>query len=417
MQFPKTKIQEWIDANKSEILETYQSILIIPALSPEFKEGVGEWKKTRRLLEIFKAWGWGDWIEVIEIPDKRAQNGTRPNIVITYNPNNLSLDDGGSVISVAHMDIVPVGDLSQWDHDPFDPVVRDGKLFGRGTEDNGQGLICSLYGLKCIVDLKLTVSHPIKIVLVSDEEVGSRYGIQPLIKQNLFHPNDLVVVPDAGVASGLEIEVAEKKPLRVTITTEGRQGHAARPNDALNTQPIANKLAVLLYDRLHAQYNETDPLFYPPVSTFEPTKRVNNVDNTNTLPGKDVQYWDCRVLPSAPYEEIQNLFLSTAKEVEEESGATISIEFRARNVKVPIITAETSVVQRLKKAIGTMILGEVKLVGIGGGTCATFFREANIPAVVWGHMAHVAHETNEFCLLDNLYTDIGVFVAFFLDLD
>ena len=416
MLFPKATITQWIDAHRSEILDTYQSILRIPALSPE-NGGNGEWDKTRKILEILSAWGWGDWIEVIEIPDERAQKGTRPNIIITYNPTSLALDEGGCIISVAHLDVVPVGDLSQWDHDPFDPVVIEGKLFGRGTEDNGQGLICSLYGLKCIVDLQLPVSHSIKIVLVADEEMGSKYGIQPLVKQNLFNPNDLVVVPDAGVVSGLEIEVAEKIPLRVEITTEGRQGHAARPTDALNTQPIANKLATLLFDRLHSQFAGTDPLFYPPVSTFEPTKRKNNVENVNTLPGKDIQWWDCRLLPSAPKDEIQELFLSTAREIEQESGATITVEFRSHDFQVPVITADTPVVKRLQKAIGTMIPGEIKLVGIGGGTCAAFFRFEGIPAIVWGHMAHVAHETNEHCVVDYLYTDIAIFAAFFLDLD
>ena len=411
MVFPKQQVIQWINERKEEVVEIYKSILRIPALAPK-NGGDGEWDKAQKIIEIITAWGWKDWLEVVEVPDPKAKNQSRPNLIITYNPENLS---SPAIISVSHMDIVPVGDLTEWDHDPFDPLVKDGKLFGRGTEDNGQGLICSLYGLKCIVDLKLTIANPIKVVIVADEELGSTYGIRPLVEQNRFSADDIVVVPDAGVKSGLEIEVAEKKPFQVHIITEGHQGHAARPNDALNTQPVANALASRLYEELHTRFTESDPLFYPPVSTFEPTKRVNNVENTNTLPGRDEQWWDCRLLPDAPVEEIKKVFLTTAAEIEKKWNAKITVNIRTRDIKIPTINADTQVVQRMQKAIGTMIEGKTTLVGIGGGTCAAFFRMAGIKAIVWGHMDHTAHETNEYCVVENLYTDIAIFTAFFME--
>jgi succinyl-diaminopimelate desuccinylase len=57
----------------------------------------------------------------------------------------------------------------------------------------------------------------------------------------------------------------------------------------------------------------------------------------------------------------------------------------------------------------------LEIVGLGGGTCAAYFRYADIPAVVWGHMDHVAHQANEYCILDYIYTDIGIYCAFLGD--
>ncbi|MHA1719829.1 MAG: M20 family metallo-hydrolase, partial [Promethearchaeota archaeon] len=293
MKFSKENIDQWIESNRKKIIETYKEILRIPALSPE-NGGDGEWEKATKIIEILTEWGWKNWIKTVSIPDERVSKKSRPNIIITYNPNNSTLP---AICSVGHMDVVPVGEIAQWNHDPFDPIEKNGKLYGRGTEDNGLGLITPLAALKCIIDLKLHVSRPIKLILVADEETGSRFGIQPLIEQKLFQSDDLIIVPDAGVKSGLEIEIAEKTPLRAKITTNGLQGHAARPNDALNTQPIANLLATRLYDQLHKQFNEQNELFYPPISTFEPTMRRNNVSNINTLPGRDEQWWDCRLIP------------------------------------------------------------------------------------------------------------------------
>lgn len=410
MKFPKQMVSEWIKQNHKEILEIYKSILRIPALAPD-NGGDGEWKKAKKIIEIITEWGWKDWLEIVEVPDEHAEKQSRPNLIITYNPKNLNTP---AIVSVSHMDIVPVGDLTEWDHDPFDPIEKEGKLYGRGSEDNGQGLICSLFGLKCIVDLKLAVSNPIKVVFVADEELGSQYGIIPLIHQNFFSKEDIVIVPDAGVQSGLEVEIAEKDPFRVQIITEGRQGHAARPNDALNTQPIANQLASRIYSELHSKFQQTDPLFYPPYSTFEPTKRKNNVENVNTLPGRDEQWWDCRLLPSAPKKEIKKVIKHLAKEMEEEWHAKIKVTFHSREQSIPPIPKDAPVVKRLTSAIGTMINGEPKLIGIGGGTCAAFFRLAGIHAVVWGHMDHVAHQTNEYCVIENIFTDIGIFAAFYL---
>jgi len=125
-----------------------------------------------------------------------------------------------------------------------------------------------------------------------------------LEKVNVFRSNDIAIVPDSGTPDGAKIEVAEKSILWLKITTKGRQGHGSTPERALNAHRVGLRLALELDDYLHSKYSAIDRLFEPPTSTFEPTKHELNVDNVNTIPGVDVQYFDCRILPCYPISDV-----------------------------------------------------------------------------------------------------------------
>jgi len=53
---------------------------------------------------------------------------------------------------MAHIDVVPEGDLYLWDTNPWEAVVKDGKIYGRGTEDNQQGLVSSVFTLRAFIE-------------------------------------------------------------------------------------------------------------------------------------------------------------------------------------------------------------------------------------------------------------------------
>jgi len=146
-----------------------------------------------------------------------------------------------------------------WYTDPFEPVVRDGKIYGRGAEDNGQAVVATLFTLKAL--LSSTIKPPINVgvAYVSDEESGSKYGIIPLLeKVNVFRANDIAIVPDSGTPDGTEIEVAEKSILWLKITTKGRQGHGSTPEKALNAHRVGLRLVLELDDYLHSKYSAID---------------------------------------------------------------------------------------------------------------------------------------------------------------
>ncbi len=80
--------------------------------------------------------------------------------------------DGEMVAVLGHVDVVPEGD--GWDCDPYKGKIEDGKLYGRGVMDDKGPIICALYALKAIRDLKIPLSKRVRIMVGTNEETGSK---------------------------------------------------------------------------------------------------------------------------------------------------------------------------------------------------------------------------------------------------
>ncbi|MCK4439797.1 M20 family metallo-hydrolase, partial [Candidatus Bathyarchaeota archaeon] len=247
------------------------------------------------------------------------------------------------------------------------------------------------------------------LAFVSDEEQGSTYGIQHLIKQGLFKKDDLIVIPDSGNENGSFIEIAEKSGLWLRIRTVGKQTHASRPDKGLNAHRIGMEYALALDKMLHEKYPLKDEYFDPPESTFEMTKKEKNVDAVNIIPGEDIVHFDCRILPSYNLEEILNNVHDLAEKSEKRTGAKIEIKVLHKSVAPKATDANSKIVVMLEDAIKKVRGIEPKVGGIGGGTCAAFFRKIEIPAVVWSTIDEMAHQPDEYAKIENLVDDAKVF--------
>jgi len=160
---------------------------------------------------------------------------------------------------------------------------------------------------------------------------------------------------------------------------------------------------------LHGNYSEKDDYFDPPENTFEPTKKEKNVDAVNIVPGEDVTYFDCRILPrydlKKVFEDIQN----TAKDFEKKTGAKIVPEILHENVAPKPTPANAKIVTMLEQALKQVRKMKPIIGGIGGGTCAAYFREVSIPVVVWSTVDEIAHQPNEYAIIENLVNDAKIF--------
>lgn len=384
--------------------ETLIDLIRIPAIGPE-SGGEGELRKAEKLVEICRMIGF-DKIQTIEVSDERVPSKKRPNVIAYLNGET----DRERLWIVTHMDVVPPGENSLWTvTEPFYPIVKDGKVYGRGSEDNTQPMVSSIFALKAFKKLGIKPKRTVALCLVADEESGSKYGIQYLIKQGLFKKNDLVLVPDGGNADGSFIEIAEKSSIWLKINTIGKQTHASRPSDGLNAHRVGMEFALALDKMLHRKYADQDVLFDPPVSTFEPTKKEKNVDAINIVPGEDTTYLDGRILPHYNVDKMLKNVTTLASDFEKETGAKIRIEVVNKNVAPKPTDERATMVLMLKEAITKTREKDVKVGGIGGGTCAAFFRKTGIPAVVWATMDEMAHQPNEYAKIDNLVNDAKIF--------
>jgi succinyl-diaminopimelate desuccinylase len=381
-----------VESYRKEIITTLSDLIRIKALSPE-NGGEGELDKAEYLMELLSSFK----VKRYDAKDERVKGGVRPNIVV-----RIEGEEKRAIWIVSHLDVVPEGNPSLWKTPPFEPVIKDGRIYGRGSEDNGQSIVSSLFAAKAIAELG-PPKYSLCLAFVSDEEVGSRHGIQHLLRQNIFGREDLFVVPDAGSLDGSMIEIAEKSLLWLKFEVHGEQSHASKPK-GINAARRAMKFILELDEKLHRRFNAINSIFNPPHSTFEPTKREKNVDNINTIPGLDVSYMDCRILPEYSIDEVLEFINRVRKAYE------VDVEVIQKECSPP--TPENSkVVELLKRAIATVKGVKPSVCGIGGNTCAAFFRKAGFHTAVWSTVDGTAHRPNEYAVIDNMVEDAKVFAV------
>jgi succinyl-diaminopimelate desuccinylase len=258
------------------------------------------------------------------------------------------------------------------------------------------------------VERGIVPERTVKLLFAADEENGSEAGIGYLMQNSpsLFRPGDMAIVPDAGNAEGSEIEIAEKNILWLKVTVEGKQAHGSRPDLGINAHRVQAELVCAL-ESLSAHFGATDSLFDPPYSSFEPTKIEANVPNINTIPGNGTFYIDCRVLPRYPLKDVILAFGSLFEAAEKKHGVTIRFHIEQMQ-ESPATQADSPVVKRLSKSLGSVLGVTPKLIGIGGGTVAAYLRRAGIDSVVWSKLGDNAHKVNESALVSNILAEAKV---------
>ena len=165
----KDRIEEYFDTHKEEMLEDISKLIRINSIKGEAKEGMpfgeGPAKALEEALKIadgmgFKTKNYDNYVGTVDLNDKEK-----------------GLDILG------HLDVVPVSD--EWTiTGPFEPLIQDGKLYGRGSSDDKGPSVVALYALKAVKDLNIPLNKNARLILGTDEESGSGkelehyYGIE-----------------------------------------------------------------------------------------------------------------------------------------------------------------------------------------------------------------------------------------------
>lgn len=179
-----------------------------------------EYLCTPILEEFFKKIG-------IDEVEKYEKEEGRTNLVGTLKGSK----EGPSVAIVGHVDVVPV-EGQDWDTDPFDPVVKDGKIFARGAADNKGPFAAVLEGVR--IFNKITegkFNGEVLAISTADEELGCEMGVKHLF-EDVGIKADYALVPDGGSFSGLIY--GEMGILTIDLQSKGRACHGSSPEDGVN---------------------------------------------------------------------------------------------------------------------------------------------------------------------------------------
>jgi succinyl-diaminopimelate desuccinylase len=405
------RISQRINSYREQMIELQTALTAIPAIGPE-NGGDGELLKANYLKQRLMELGFTSFRHY-DAQDTRVSSGLRPNFVATIEGKNINK----FIWIITHLDIVPPGELKLWHHDPYHAYVKDGYIFGRGVEDNQQDMVASIFAAKAIMDEGLTTANSINLAFVSDEETSSNMGLYYMMDSTdkLFSHDDLIVVPDSGNPQGTLIEVAEKSILWLCFKTKGKQCHGSNPQLGNNAFVAASHLVTKL-SKLKKAFPNSDPLFDPPESTFEPTKKEANVGNINTIPGEDFFCMDCRVLPDYDLKDVLAAIQIIVQKIEKKFKVQIEISTAQYVQSAKPTSPDAPVVKALAQAIQSVYNIDVFAGGVGAGTVASYIRKKNYPVAVWSKTNQTAHQPDENCPIDNIIGNAKVFAHLFLQI-
>jgi succinyl-diaminopimelate desuccinylase len=403
------RIMERIDSYRQTMIDLQIGLCAIPAIGPD-NGGDGESAKAdflkKRLIDLgFKCFRHYD------APDDRVTAGIRPNFMTTLDGNKKSK----FTWIITHLDIVPPGEIKLWSHDPYSAYVKNGLIFGRGSEDNQQDMVAAIFAAKAILDEGVQTPNSIGLVFVADEETSGAKGLYHILDslEQVFRRDDLIIVPDSGNPDGTLIEVAEKSILWLGFKTIGKQCHGSNPHLG-NNAFIAGSHLVTRLCKLNKLFSKSNPLFEPPASTFQPTKKEANVGNINTIPGEDVFYMDCRILPDYDLREVMAGIENIVHKIEKKFRVHIEISTKQYVQSVRSTPPDAPVVRALQKAILDVYNVQAFAGGIGAGTVASYMRKTDYPVAVWSKTNQNAHQPDENCPIDNMLGNAKVFAHVFL---
>lgn len=183
-----------------------------------------------------------------------------------------------------HTDVVPCGPLADWLSDPFAPVIRDGRLFGRGAADMKSSIACFTVAVEAFVEERPHHAGSIAFLLTSDEEGPSVDGTVRVVEllQKRGERLDYCIVgePSSVKTAGDMVRVGRRGSLHAVLTVRGVQGHVAYPEQVRNpihlVAPALAELAATSWD----QGNE----FFPPTS-FQVSNFNAGTGADNVVPG------------------------------------------------------------------------------------------------------------------------------------
>lgn len=183
-----------------------------------------------------------------------------------------------------HTDVVPPGDEAEWDSDPFEPVIRNGRLFGRGAADMKGGLAAMITAISRFIGENPDHKGSIALLITSDEEGPATDGTQKVIDAlaDRGEQIDWCVLgePSSHKLLGDTVRIGRRGSLSGMLSVKGKQGHVAYPHLADNPirsfAPVLSHLNTICWD----EGND----YFPPTS-FEVVEISSGIGAPNVIPG------------------------------------------------------------------------------------------------------------------------------------
>jgi acetylornithine deacetylase len=359
------------------VIALLAELVAIDSVNPGLVAGArGEAQAARRIADELGALG-------LEIDVFEAASG-RPNVVATLRGRTA----GPALMFCGHTDTVGVAGMPR----PFTPDVRDGRLYGRGSQDMKGGLAAMIGAARLIVETGGLERGSLLIAAVVDEEHAS-LGADALVAR---YRADAAVVTEP---TGLDIGIAHKGFQWVTVRTRGRAAHGSRPQDGRDAIFRMGRVLVALeaLDRQLQHRAQHPRLGFASL-------HASTIEGGHELSTYPVHAWlqfERRTLPGEPSDvavaeadAILGRLRTDDAEFEGEAAALFGRHPYEIDADHPL---PTLLVESAQAAGCTP-----RLLGMPFWTDAAILGAAGIPAVLFGPGGAGLHSTEEYVIVDDV---------------
>ncbi len=298
-------------------------------------------------------------------------------------------------VFLGHTDVVPPGPMTAWETPPFEPSIREGKLYGRGAADMKGGIAAFITAVERFIEKHPDHLGSIAIMLTSDEEGMATHGVVKMVEvlEQRSEKIDwcLVGEPSSDQKIGDVIRVGRRGSLCAKLMVFGIQGHVAYPELAENPihefAPALKALTEEVWDQGNA--------FFPPTRL-----QVSNINGgtgaENIIPGQlDIQFnlRFCTELDEATIKaRVQGIL--------DQYGFKYTLEWRLSGN--PFLTAQGRLIDATHAAIQS-ICGFATVDDTGGGTSdGRFIAPTGAQVIELGPLNASIHKVNEHIGLEEL---------------
>ena len=314
------------------------------------------------------------------------------------NVSNLWLKRGDKkplIVFAGHTDVVPPGNLEEWKTNPFEPVIKDNILYGRGASDMKSSLAAMVSATQKFIVENPKHNGSIGFLLTSDEEGPAKYGTKKVIEkfkeEQMSIEYCIVGEPTSNKIFGDTIKNGRRGSITGNLKIFGIQGHIAYPELAKNPIHLAGKLIDILNTFKWDEGNK----YFPPTS-FQISSISSDKVASNMIPSWTNLVFNLRFSNELTQHSIKDIF----EKILTKNNLNYSIEWNCS--AEPFITKEGDLTKVLQKVIENKIKVKANLSTTGGTSDARFISTHANETIEFGPLNSSAHKINENIKIDDL---------------